>query len=289
MRQTVPTGWSFNPSARHFRSASALFALMGFLIALYLTAAELHWVTTPWDPIFHQGTKDVLFSPISRGFPVPDALLGALVYLLELVLLLLGDEDRWMSQPGVVLLGTLNGLGLAGASLVLLILQPAVIHAGCLLCLCSTAVSFILLQRSLSEAVAAFQHLTGRRAEGRSTIEVDGSSWLDGISGNWSLLLPLFSGVFLLISPKLFEIDGVARLTLASAGGLTVFSSIVAMAEIARPVQFTLLVSGAIPILWFLGESHHFERWLISVCGAMIEISGCFTSFPARKVVPMGR
>jgi len=102
--------------------------------------------------------------------PLPDAALGALAYLTEIVLGLIGGEDRWRTAPWTVL--ALGFVILCGAAVseVLLIVQPVVVDAFCTLCLVSAFVSFAIFGIGVDEPLAALQYLGGVRARG-------GSSW----------------------------------------------------------------------------------------------------------------
>jgi uncharacterized membrane protein len=80
---------------------------------------------------------------VSRALPFPDATLGALVYLLEAVVTLVGGPNRWRTDPLLVLLFGLLLAGLAFTSAALILVQALVVHAACSLCLMSAAISFL--------------------------------------------------------------------------------------------------------------------------------------------------
>ena len=79
----IPPGWSYNPSTWMQRAPVIAMALLGFYIARYLAAYQLGHITTVWDPFFKDGTRSILESDVSRAFPVSDAGLGAVSYLVE--------------------------------------------------------------------------------------------------------------------------------------------------------------------------------------------------------------
>src|SRR5688572_17505868 len=81
----VPSGWDYNPSSWSQRWPLIAIAFVGFQIALYLGLYQLKVVTTVWEPFFGNGSERVLNSAISKALPVPDALLGAFGYLLDVV------------------------------------------------------------------------------------------------------------------------------------------------------------------------------------------------------------
>lgn len=126
-------------------------AVLGAAISLDLAAFQLGLVGGVWDPLFGDGAQAVLTSPISRALPVPDALVGTAAYavdaLLGLALVLrLGTRAIVAAVLAFVsVIGALVGIGLA-------IAQPLVAHAGCTLCLTSTAVSVALAIGAVAEA-----------------------------------------------------------------------------------------------------------------------------------------
>lgn len=147
--------------ARAPRIATAL-ALLGLAVAAYLTLVQLRVVDHGWDPLFGEGTDDVLHSSVSRALPFPDAALGLVAYAAEAGLGLTARGDRWQRRPVLPLAFDLVGLGLAVAATALVGLQATVVHAWCTLCLCSAVVSFsILAVGRLHEGRAALRRLRG--------------------------------------------------------------------------------------------------------------------------------
>ena len=119
-----------------------------------------------WEPFF--GSREVLTSAFSRSLPVPDASLGALAYLTEVVLSFVGGRDRWRSMPWTtVALGCVVGLG-AVVSVLLMIVQPVVVGAWCTLCLASAFVSLTVVGPGMEELLATLQHLKRIRVDGDS-------------------------------------------------------------------------------------------------------------------------
>lgn len=136
----------------------AALAFVALCIAAYLAAYQMHAIASVWDPVFGAGSGRVLDSSVSRAIRrftiIPDSALGAIAYLTEIVLALLASpKRRW-----IVLLFAANSLALviAGASLVAL--QAFVVHAWCLLCLTSAAISLSIAVIAWKEVVL---HLPG--------------------------------------------------------------------------------------------------------------------------------
>jgi Vitamin K epoxide reductase family len=163
-RGTIPPGWDENPTAWPKRIRLISLAFVGLCVASHLTLYQLGFVSNVWDPFFPGGSPKVLH----LMEPLPDAALGALAYLTEIVLSLIGDEDRWRTAPWTVLaLGFVIACG-ALVSVVLVIVQPVVAGAWCAPCLVSAFVSFAIFGLGVKEPLAALQYLRRVRASGAS-------------------------------------------------------------------------------------------------------------------------
>jgi uncharacterized membrane protein len=159
----IPSGWSYNPSSWKHRIPLILVASIGVLIAIYLSLYQLRAFKHVWEPIFGNGSRNVLNSSVSTLLPFPDAILGVLGYLTDIILGLIGNEQRWRTQPYVVFLFSLV-VGLMGiTSIVLIILQPVVFHSWCTLCLLSALCSLTLVGPTMSELRACLQYLKLRK------------------------------------------------------------------------------------------------------------------------------
>jgi uncharacterized membrane protein len=159
---------TYNPSSWGKRLPVAGLAVVGFLVAGYLTLYQLRVLPTVWEPFFGRGSEVVLNSWVARLLPVPDASLGALGYLAELVTDLIGGRSRWRTRPGVVLLFGACAAGMALASVVLVVLQPVAFGAWCTLCLTSAAISVTVMALAADEVLAGVRHLRRESAGGRS-------------------------------------------------------------------------------------------------------------------------
>ena len=118
------------------RTLIAGLALAGLAIAVYLTLYQLGIVPTVWEPFFGDGSRKVLHSPISRLLPVPDASLGAVGYLVEIVTGL---------TPKTVLVFGLVAAAMALFGLLLAAVQAFWLRAGCTLCLASAGISVAIV------------------------------------------------------------------------------------------------------------------------------------------------
>lgn len=138
-------GLRHNPSRWGDRLALAALAALGLAISVYLAAYQLGAIPAPWDPIFGSASSGrVLHSAPSRALPVPDAALGAAAYALELAAALAGGGDRWRTHPWLVLASGAIAAGLGVAGVALVVVQVAVVRAGCTLCLGSAATSLAI-------------------------------------------------------------------------------------------------------------------------------------------------
>jgi hypothetical protein len=162
--RAVPPGWNENPTAWPKRIRLIVAASVGLCVASYLTLYQLGILAHVWDPFFGGGSREVL----RLLEPLPDAAFGVLAYLAEIVLSLIGGEDRWRSAPWTVLsLGVVISCG-AVVSVVLVIVQPVVVGAWCTLCLVSAFVSFLIFGLGVKEPLAALQYLKRVRESGGS-------------------------------------------------------------------------------------------------------------------------
>ncbi len=140
-----------NPSAWLKRVRVLVLAAVGLAIASYLTAYQLGIVDTVWDPIFDGSAARVLHSWLSRLLPVPDASLGAVGYVADLVLTSIGDEERWRTMPSVVLVLGVVVAGMAAVSVLLVIFQAFVLRSYCTLCLASAGLSLVIFRLAWEE------------------------------------------------------------------------------------------------------------------------------------------
>ncbi len=130
------------PSRWTERIPVAIAAAAGLAISISLAAYQLGAIPAPWDPLFGPASSGrVLHSALSRALPVPDAVVGACAYALEVLADLAGGSDRWRTHPWIVLAfgAIVAGLGVVAAALIAI--QALVVRSFCTLCLCSAAIS----------------------------------------------------------------------------------------------------------------------------------------------------
>ncbi|HYG04142.1 MAG TPA: vitamin K epoxide reductase family protein [Chryseosolibacter sp.] len=167
----IPPGWDYNPSAWSQRWPLIAIAFIGFEIAMYLGLFQLHFISSVWDPIFGNGSERVLTSKVSTALPVPDAILGAFGYLLDVVTGAIGKKDRWRTKPWIVILFGIAVGPLGMTSVLLVIFQPVLVGAWCTLCMVTALISVLMISPALDEMLASLQYLQRVKRQGLSVSE----------------------------------------------------------------------------------------------------------------------
>ncbi len=155
--------WRTNPSAWRHRIPICVLALLGFFVASYMALFQWKLIDQVWDPVFGDGTRRVLRSEVAHrmdswiGFP--DAALGALAYLGDAIYGLAGSTRRWQFRPWMVVIFGFDVIPLGIVSVVLVVLQGAVLGSWCFLCLVSAAISLSLIPFAVDEVWATLRYL----------------------------------------------------------------------------------------------------------------------------------
>lgn len=155
--------WSYNPSAWSQRVPICVLAGVATLIASYMALYQWRLVDSVWDPVFGDGTQQVLDSKVAqtmdRWIGVPDAAFGAFAYLIDAVLGMAGSTRRWQYRPWLVILFGIDVIPLGIVSCVLVVLQGAVVGHWCFLCLVTAAISLLLAYWAYDEVWVSFRYL----------------------------------------------------------------------------------------------------------------------------------
>jgi nucleoside-diphosphate-sugar epimerase len=304
----VPPGWSYNPSNWTQRVPIIFLALVGLLVARYLTAYQLGQIDGVWDPFFaglpdepaKNGTEAVITSHVSEAFPIPDAALGGYTYALEIVTGLVGSRARWRTMPWLVFLFGLMIAPLGVVSIPFVIIQPIVIGTWATLTLLGAAAMLIQIPYSLDELLATLQFVRRRASQGhpwlrvflfgdtddgprgrrddefdRPGAEVFREMWTGGVNLPWNLALAALLALSLLFTRVTFGAEGAMAHADHVIGFLALTVISLAAAEVARPVRYLLVPLGlaAIAVPFVLDASGPHLAANVGVGAALIGLS----------------
>lgn len=159
----APPPWSYNPSDWSQRIPICILAGIAFVIACYLGLYQWRLVPDVWDPVFGDGSERVLDSRVSETMRswigIPDAVLGAMAYLGDLIFGLAGSTRRWQYRPWMVILFGIDVIPLGIVSTILVVLQGAAVGAWCFLCLVTAAISLVLVVLAYDEVWSCLLYL----------------------------------------------------------------------------------------------------------------------------------
>ncbi len=168
----APPGWSVNPSAWSQRVPIIALAVVGGVAATWLALFQQGVVESVWEPFFGDGTRRIVidseFSQMFESWPVGDAALGAIGYLMDAVTGLIGGTQRWRRMPWIVIIFGVFVGPFGVVSVMLTIFQPVLYDAFCTLCLVSGVISLAMIGPAVDEVLASLQHLKREKREGRS-------------------------------------------------------------------------------------------------------------------------
>ncbi|NWF74420.1 MAG: NAD-dependent epimerase/dehydratase family protein [Nitrospirae bacterium] len=287
----APPGWSYNPSGWVQRLGIVFLAMAGFFLSRYMAAFQLGHIVYPWDPFFGDSTRLVLTSDISKAFPVSDAGLGALSYLLDALAGLIGGRRRWRTMPWMVVLFGLFIIPPGVTSIVLVILQPVSIGAWCTLCLVASVMMLLMVSPALDEVIATGQFLLRTKREGGSiwralwqgddsAVEEPGPREkrsqlseilhsIEAVSAPWNLWLSTLVGIGLMAAPTILHLVGAVADSTHIMGALVVTFSVVAFAEPVRLVRVLNILCGVWVLLatWILDDGTPVWPWISVVSG----------------------
>jgi len=278
----VPPGWSYNPSSWLQRLPVILFGFLGWFISRYLAAYQLGYIDTVWDPFFGDGTFKVITSDLSESFPISDAGLGAIAYALEGLMGCKGSTRRWRTMPWFVLIFGILVVPLGFCSILLVMMQPIVVGAWCGLCLVTASGMLIMIALTIDEVVAVLQFLhdckkqklnvwkifwfggcpLGATDDKRTPLFSDPKQKFKAMlwgttSIPWNLVVTALVGVWVMMGPQIFAIEGYLANSFHVFGALTVTISIISWAEVARALRYVLILIGLWMIIspWILTNS----------------------------------
>lgn len=174
----IPPGWDYNPASWPQRLPIIGLAVGGVAIAMYLSLYQWEVVDRIWEPFFSDdgwggGSHKILresgvSTKTMQYLGVPDAFLGALGYLADVIAGVIGGRRRWRTMPWIVILfGILVG-PLGVISVMLVVFQPVLYDSWCTLCLAAAVVSVLMVGPAMDEFLASCQYLKREKKRGRS-------------------------------------------------------------------------------------------------------------------------
>lgn len=292
-RSDLPVGWTYSPSTYLQRLPIIGLALFGFLIARQLTAYQLGHAAGVFEPFFspdaqRNGTEAIITSAVSKAWPIVDGGLGAVSYLLEVLMGAMGGRQRWRTMPWMVAAFGIVVVPLGVVSIYFIIIQPIVIGTWCTLCLIAAAAMALMIPYTLDELVAMGQFLDQAHRRGDSVLRVffvggasPGSlrdqrpgfdsacsklaaSALRGVQCPWTLVACVGLGVSLMFTRLLFGTTPPLANSDHLIGALVIVIAVSAMAEVGRAMRWINVAFGAWLIVapWIFSGGHPWHRCL---------------------------
>ncbi len=301
----IPKGWAYSPSDWEQRIPIIFLAFIGFFISRYMAAYQLGHIDAVWDPFFSgainadgkNGTEEIITSSVSEAWPVPDAGLGALTYLLEIVTGIIGSRNRWRTMPWLVLIFGFMIVPLGAVSITFIIIQPVILDTWCTLCLIAAAAMLIQIPYSFDEIVATIDFLRRKAKAGKpwmlimftgdaeepatakaapeNLLRPPGTLVKDMLGGGVGLPIPFVAcgliGVALMCTRVLFDTSGSMANTDHTLGALIITVSIAALAEVARPLRFVNMFLGVgLLISPFIFDTSLVSAGFTFICGLLV-------------------
>jgi uncharacterized membrane protein len=271
----IPPGWSYNPSTWSQRGIIIALAVINVLLSRYLTAFQLGYAHTIWDPFFSPGTHAVLTSRLSKSFPISDAGLGTVSYIIEILMGFMGGRSRWRTMPWMVLIFGVLVVPVGIISILLIMMQPVSVGQWCTACLLTALSMLVMVALTLNEVVAMGMFLQAAHRDGQSVWQVfwrggtltrstesdpptrpdvfSPGAMIWGTGLPWNLVLSAALGVWLLVSPVVFGVQGIAANSSYVLGALVITIAVIAMAEVGRAIRFVnILIAIALIIAPFV-------------------------------------
>ena len=300
---TIPPGWDQSPSSWFQRVPIIALAVIGFLISRHMTAYQLGHIDAVWEPFFSgmpgngkNGTEEIITSSISEAWPVPDAGVGALTYMLEILTGIIGSSRRWRTMPWLVLIFGIMIVPLGVVSITFIIIQPIVIGTWCTVCLIAALMMLLQIPYAVDELIATFQFLIRRKKKGRPVLWVlfrgdtdDGPDErveddfmqppgtviremvTGGMTFSYTLLISAALGVWLMFTRLSLGTEGALADADHLLGALVITVSVAALAEPIRPVRLLNLCLGvAVALMPFIVEATLLQMAVDVVVGLAI-------------------
>ncbi|GGI90118.1 vitamin K epoxide reductase family protein [Legionella impletisoli] len=301
----VPPGWDFSPSSWFQRLPIIILAFIGLFISRYMAAYQLGHIDNVWDPFFagylpdaKNGTEEIITSYVSEAWPVPDAGLGATVYVLEILTGIIGGSSRWRTMPWLVLLFGIMIVPLGVVSITFIVIQPILLNTWCTLCLIAAVAMLIQVPYSFDELVATSTFLWRRWKAGRPLLLILFVGDSDepnekvaednfeqspraivkemlsgGITLPWNLMLCLVIGIWLMFTRLTLDASGGMANADHLIGSLVVTVTVTALAESVRVLRLlNLLFALALFVTPFMYDANFISMMASFIAGGLLFI-----------------
>lgn len=304
----IPFGWDFSPSSWSQRLPIIILAFVGLFISRYMASYQLEHIDGVWDPFFtgfadtqKNGTEEIITSYVSKAWPVPDAGLGAFVYLLEILIGIIGGTNRWRTMPWLVFLFGFLIIPLGAVSITFIIIQPIWLNTWCTLCLIAAGAMLFQIPYALPEIVATSVFLWGRwkakrpilrvffvgdadpeneprKGETnfeRSPLKIIKGMVNEGMSFSWNLWLSILIGIWLMFTRLTLDSTGAMANSDHLIGSLVITVSVIAFAQTARTIRFVNIIFGLALLLTPFIYDANLSQTLSSFLAAFFLIGLC--------------
>ncbi len=283
----LPPGWSYSPSTYLQRMPIIALGAFGLLVSRHLAAYQLGHVEGVWEPFFSgaaalNGSETIVTSSVSKAWPIADAGLGAVAYVFEVLMGVMGDRRRWRTMPWMVAMFGIVVVPLGVVSITFVVIQPIVIGTWCTLCLVTAAAMLVMIPYSLDELVAMGQFLLQSRRRGEpfwrtffrggaqpeqpsdarpgfgAPLREALASALRGVTIPWTLVLCAALGTVLMFTRILFGTVPPMADSDHLVGAMILTIAVIAMAEVARPLRLLNIPFGVWLVLapWWLAGAN---------------------------------
>jgi nucleoside-diphosphate-sugar epimerase/uncharacterized membrane protein len=306
----MPVGWNYSPSTYLQRLPIVALGFVGFVIARQLAAYQLGHVNGVWEPFFagsggRNGTESIVTSSVSKAWPIADGGLGAVSYVFEVLMGVMGDSRRWRTMPWMVAAFGVVVVPLGVISIYFIVIQPIVLGTWCTLCLIAASAMLMMIPLTLDELVAMGQFLvqSHRRGEsfrrifftggaspgaGRDTQPSFGAptrtafcSAVRGVNVPWTLAASVALGTALMFTRLIFDTHPPMADSDHLTGALIVTVAVCAMAEVGRPLRFINIGFG----LWLLAAP-----WLLAGASTAASVASVLVGLTVIALsLPRGR
>lgn len=300
-KSDLPIGWTYSPSTYEQRLPIIALGFVGLLISRILTAYQLGHIEGVWEPFFagqggRNGTEFIITSDVSKAWPIPDAGLGTVSYMFEVLMGAMGGRQRWRTMPWMVAAFGVVVVPLGVVSIYFIIIQPIMIGTWCTLCLAAALAMLVMIPFTLDELVAMGQYLLQSHRRGERVLKtffVGGASpgsqkdTLPGLAAGlretagsaargmtvpWTLIASAVLGTGLMFTRLLFDTVPPMADSDHLVGALIVTMAVMAMAEVGRTLRFINVLFGAWLVIapWVLEGASMIASWTGVVVGVIV-------------------